>query len=206
MRIEQNFSSFPIDTRSVGPNAISKKSNNVVISSPMDFIFSWILDPYDSFPHIWSRDLKRFRFGRQGAPNFFFQTQFSRQWLELSPKFFQRRVPPNWPYLSSGWHGGQIWGPGPPKKKFMIFIVTQFPNVKSENGSVVYFGLLLDKSTVGVAESEQRVAAIFLLPVWPLQPPGRSFLPYSGLHCRRIAHGRLKMLSIRKPGAPNLNL
>ena len=94
--------------------------------------------------------------------------------------------------------GGQIWGPGPPKKKFMIFIVTQFPNVKSENGSVVYFGLLLDKSTVGVAESEQRV--------WPLQPPGRSFLPYSGLHCRRIAHGRLEMLSIRKPAAPNPNL
>ena len=36
--------------------------------------------------------------------------------------------------------------------------------------------------------------------------PGRSFLPYSGLHCRRIAHGRLEMLSTRKPGAPNLNL
>ena len=70
----------------------------------------------------------------------------------------------------------------------------------------MYFGLLLDKSEVGVAESEKRVAAIFLLPVWPLQPPGRSFLPYSGLYCRRIAHGRLDMLSTRKPGAPNLNL
>ena len=32
------------------------------------------------------------------------------------------------------------------------------------------------------------------------------FFPYSGLHCRRIAHGRLEMLSVRKPGAPNLNL
>jgi len=44
---------------------------------------------------------------------------------------------PEGPYLSSKWHGvgGQIWGPGPPKWKFMIFIVTQFPNVKSENGS-----------------------------------------------------------------------
>jgi len=31
-------------------------------------------------------------------------------------------------------------------------------------------------------------------------------LPYSGLYCRRIAHRRLEMLSIRKPGAPNLNL
>ena len=70
----------------------------------------------------------------------------------------------------------------------------------------MYFGLLLDKSKLGVAESEKWVAAIFLLPVWPLEPPGRSFLPYSGLHCRRIAHGRLEMLSTRKPGAPNLNL
>jgi len=71
---------------------------------------------------------------------------------------------------------------------------------------VVHFGLLLDKSKVGVAESEKRVAAIFILPVWPLVPSGGSFLPYSGLYCRRIAHGRLEMLSIRKPGAPNLNL
>ena len=46
----------------------------------------------------------------------------------------------------------------------------------------MYFGLLLDKSKVGVAESEKRVAAIFLLLVWPLEPPGRSFLPYSGVH------------------------
>ena len=59
---------------------------------------------------------------------------------------------------------------------------------------------------IGVAESEKRVAAIFLLPVWPLEPPGRSFLPYSGLYCRRIAHRRLEMRSIRKSGAPNLNL
>ena len=70
----------------------------------------------------------------------------------------------------------------------------------------MYFGLLLDKSKVGVAESEKRVGAIFLLPVWPLEPPGRSFLPYSGLHCRRIAHGRQELLSIRKLGAPNLKL
>jgi len=40
---------------------------------------------------------------------------------------------------------------------------------------VVYFGLLLVKSEFGVAELEKRVAAIFLLPVWPLEPPGRSF-------------------------------
>ena len=40
---------------------------------------------------------------------------------------------------------------------------------------VVYFGLLLDKSKVGVAEPENLVAAIFLIPVWPLEPLGRSF-------------------------------
>jgi len=71
---------------------------------------------------------------------------------------------------------------------------------------VVCFGQLLVKSEFVVAESEKGVAAIFLLPVWPLEPPGRSFLPYFGLHCRRIAHRRLEVLSIRKPGAPNLNL
>ena len=70
----------------------------------------------------------------------------------------------------------------------------------------MYFGLLLDKSKVGVAEPENRVAAIFLIPVWPLEPPGRSFLPYSGMYCRRIAHRRLEMVSIRIPGAQNLNL
>jgi len=52
----------------------------------------------------------------------------------------------------------------------------------------VCFGLLLDKSTVLVAESEKRVAAIFLLLVWSIEPPERSFLPYSGLYFRRIAH------------------
>ena len=31
-------------------------------------------------------------------------------------------------------------------------------------------------------------------------------MPYSGLYCRRIAHRRLEMRSIRKSGAPNLNL
>ena len=70
----------------------------------------------------------------------------------------------------------------------------------------MYFGLLFVKSKLGVAESEKRVAAIFLLQVWPLEPPGGSFLPNSGLYCHHIAHRRLEILSIRKPGAPNLNL
>ena len=71
---------------------------------------------------------------------------------------------------------------------------------------MVYFGLLLVKSEFWVAESEKRVAAIFLFPVWPLEPAGSSLLPCSGLYCRVIAHRRLEMLSIRKRGAPNLNL
>ena len=70
----------------------------------------------------------------------------------------------------------------------------------------MYFGLLSDKSKVGVAESEKRVAAIFLLLVWLLEPQGRSFLTYSRLYCRSIVHRRLEKLSIRKPGAPDLNL
>jgi len=110
------FSDIPL----VGPNAISKNSNNVVISSPRVFIFSDNLVPNDSFPYIWSLDLERFWFGRQGAPKFFFQTRFSRQPLVISPKFFQGRVPHEGPYLSSGdmGVGGQIWGPGPQIKIF----------------------------------------------------------------------------------------
>ena len=70
----------------------------------------------------------------------------------------------------------------------------------------MYFGLFLEKSKVGVAESEKRVAAIFLLMVWRLELPVGPFLPYSGRYRRRIAHRRLEMLSIRKPGTPDLNL
>ena len=43
---------------------------------------------------------------------------------------------------------------------------------------VVYFGLLLVLTQVGVAESEKRVAAIFLLPVWALEPPKGSLRPH----------------------------
>ena len=57
-----------------------------------------------------------------------------------------------------------------------------------------------------VADSKNRVAAIFLLPVWPLQPPGRYFLPFSGPFGRRMAHRRLYMLPMQKSGATNRNL
>ena len=119
----------------VGPNAISKNSNNVVISSPRVLIFSWILVPWDSFLLIWSRDLERFRFGRQGAPNFFFQTRFSRQLFEQSPKFFQRRVLREGPYLSSGGHGCR-WsnlGARPPKVNFFYFFCVTSPGAGGLN-------------------------------------------------------------------------
>ena len=65
----------------------------------------------------------------------------------------------------------------------------------------MYFGLLLDKSKVGVAESEKPVAAIFLLPVWLLEPPGRYFLLVSCPYGCSIADRRLEILPIKKPGA-----
>jgi len=71
---------------------------------------------------------------------------------------------------------------------------------------VVYLAYFWSNRKSGSLSQKKRVAAIFLLPVWPLEPPGRSFMPYSGLYCRRIAHRRLEMLSIRKTGAPNLNV
>ena len=61
-------------------------------------------------------------------------------------------------------------------------------------------------STFKIAQNGPKCRKIDLYQVWPLEPPGRSFLPYSGLYCRRIAHRRLEMLYIRTPGAKNLNL
>jgi len=65
----------------------------------------------------------------------------------------------------------------------------------------VYFGLLSDKPKVGVAESEKRVAAIFLLPVWALEPPKRSFLPFSGSYGCLVAGRRLEKFPVTKPSA-----
>ena len=70
------YSKIFCDIPLVGPNAISKKSNNVVISSPRVLIFSWTLEPYDSFLLIWSRDVDRFRFGRRGRQILFFKLDF----------------------------------------------------------------------------------------------------------------------------------
>ena len=71
----------------------------------------------------------------RGRQIFFFQTRFSRQPLEVSPKFFQGRVPPGKLYLTSGgqWVGGQIWGPGPQRKFFFIFFCGTSPGDGGRN-------------------------------------------------------------------------
>ena len=129
----------------MGPNAISKKSNNVVISRPRVFMFSAILAPEDSFPYMWSRDLEHFRFGRQGAPKFFFQTRFFRQPFELSPKCFHGRVPLEGLYLSSGGYGGRgsNLGARPPKANFFYFFSGTSPASLARNF------LLLNRSNGG---------------------------------------------------------
>ena len=131
MRIEQNFSSFHfhIDTRLLGPNAISKNANNVVISDPSVFIFSAIVDIINLVLHIRSGYHAHFRFGRQWASKFFFRIRFSRQPFVRFPNFFQGREPPDGPYLSSRGDGvrGQIWGPGPQSKNLFFFYFTKNP-------------------------------------------------------------------------------
>jgi len=124
VRIEQNFSSFLIDTRLVGPNAISKNANNVVNSGPRVFIFSQVVEFVNLIRYIRPRDHNDFRFGRQGAPNNFFRIRFSRQPLVRFRKFFRGRVSPDGPYLSSGGHGirGSNLGSRPPQVKFFCFL------------------------------------------------------------------------------------
>ena len=64
---------------------------------------------------MWSGDLERFRFGRQGAP-IFFKLDFARQPLVLSPKFFQSRVPPKRTTEVPGDMGSEVkFGARPPK-------------------------------------------------------------------------------------------
>ena len=124
VRIMQNFSSFHIDKAVVGRNAISKNANNVVISRPRLIVFSHNIELFHSFHFVRSRDHNGFRFGRQGAPNFFFETRFSRQPLVRFPKFFRGRVPPDERYLSSGGHGVRKsnLGARPPKENFFYFL------------------------------------------------------------------------------------
>ena len=134
MRLEQNFSSFHIDTCLVGRNAISKNANNVVISSLRFLIFSQVLDPDDSFLRIWSRDQNYFRFGRQGAPIFFSNSIFSATVQAISEMFSgscaSRRA------LLKFW---EIWGRGsnlearPPKANFSYFFLWYLSRIVSSN-------------------------------------------------------------------------
>ena len=54
-----------------------------------------------------------------------------------------------------------------------LFLAEKVVVVKPE--VVLYFGLLLVKSEFGVIESEKWVVAIFVLPVWPLDPRDALF-------------------------------
>ena len=139
----QNFSSFHIDKAVVGRNAISKNANNVVISRPRLIVFSHNIELFHSFHFVWSRDHNDFRFGRQGAPKNFFQTRFSRQPLEQSPKFFQGRVPADGPYLSSRGHGGRgsNLGARPPRVNFFYFFCGTSPWAGGRNLSYGYYSI-----------------------------------------------------------------
>jgi len=130
-KISRHFTLTPL----LGRNAISKNANNVVISSPRVIIFSQNIELLHSFPYIWSRDHAHFR---PGGAQVFFRIRFSQQPLVRFPKFFSgSSAPPQRALLKfrGSWGRGSNLGARPPKWKFMIFIVTQFPNVKSENGS-----------------------------------------------------------------------
>jgi len=80
-----------------------------------------------------------------GGAKVFFQTRFSRQPLELSPKFSRSCAPPpEGLYLSSGGRGvgGQIWGPGPPKWFFFVFFTATVTGLRGEicNAEVIGTG------------------------------------------------------------------
>jgi len=82
------------DVPLVGPNAISKKSNNVVISSPRVFMVSRILVPNDSFPCMWSRDLEASGLAARGRQNFFFKLDFLGNCSNNLRNFFRVVCPP----------------------------------------------------------------------------------------------------------------
>jgi len=112
----------------VGPNEISKKSNNVVISSPRVLIFSYILVPKDSFLHVWSRNLERFRSGRQGATKFFKNLIFSATAWAIS-EIFSGSCAPRRPLLKfrGTWGRGSNLGARSPEWKFFIFFCGTSP-------------------------------------------------------------------------------
>jgi len=128
------YSKIFTDIPLVGPNAISKNSNNVVNSSPRVLIFSQFLVPDDSFLRMWSRDLITSGLAAKGR-QVFFQTRFSRQPFELSPKFFQGRLPQEGLYLSSEGYGGRGSNLGArlPKVIFFIFFCGTSPASLARN-------------------------------------------------------------------------
>jgi len=123
VRIEQNFSSFFIDTLVVGRNAFSKNANNVVISSPRVIIFSNNIEHFHSFHFIWSPDHAHFRFGRQGAPNIFFSNSiFSATLCPISEIFSGSCAPRRALLKFRGTRSsGSNLGARPPEVNFFVF-------------------------------------------------------------------------------------
>ena len=78
--------------------------------------------------------------------------------------------------------------------KLTIFRKSREKSRRGQTGSSCVLWPTFGLKQVGVAESEKRVAAIFLLPVWILEPPKRSFLPYSGSYGCLVADRRPEML------------
>jgi len=121
----QNFSSFHIDKAVVGQNAISKNANNVVISSPSVFMFSHNIELFHSFHFIWSSDHAHFRFGRQGAPKFFFEFDFLGNRLCDSRNFFGVVCPATGPTYVTGdmGLGVKFGGEAPKVNFFFVFLL-----------------------------------------------------------------------------------
>jgi len=66
-------------------------------------------------------------------------------------------------------------------------VMLRFPPGSSVTVRVRPHNVLGVELEVGVEKSKNRVAAIFLLPVWPLAPCGWAFSSYFGVYGRRLA-------------------
>jgi len=78
----------------VRTNAISKNSNNVVISSPTVLIFSWILVPYRTYGHV---NTSTSGLAARGRPRFFSNSIFLATACAISEIFFRVVCPPDGP-------------------------------------------------------------------------------------------------------------
>ena len=68
-------------------------------------------------------------------------------------------------------------------------VMLRFPPGSSVTVRVRPHNVLGVEQEVGVAESKKWVAAIFLLPVWPLAPYGQAFSSFFAVYSRHFACG-----------------